>query len=1083
MQTSKRIAIFTLLVFASCFSVAQQRNSNDAGDKYRAVHWGFDEGLSSSGWVSSMIKDVNGFLWIGTGFGLNRFDGGIFKKYVADPTKKNKTIIGNVILGLKEDSLHNIWIGTDKGLSCYDIKADSFRNIYSSPPQSEIVPFWATKDEVFCWDVPEQQLAAYSVYSAKKRTLTKYTPADTVGYGVSEQYAIYDAGSNSVWLERGYHGAGGGLLQISLADGKRKKFDWSCYNKIPNHSHWSEGMRYDRKRNSIWISSADGLMEFTLGDKKFRHIDALNELVNVKDFWQWAGIDFDRDGRVWMATKPKGIIIYDPGNDSVTLPFPNDSVQQEKVSYENLMLYCDKDGMTWSGFFSRKGIYQIIPFAPSANHYVGDAHQANVLTNNLVLNFINADRGTIWMGSGIGIKVFDPQNGFLNLIQAKDLAGIKGDFLFPVNVDTLGKKAWILAGGFWFTGDGLYEMDLNTRECNPVLYEDVNGNRLPLSSILTNHPDKVQIVKYKNECIIGASLPDHQEILVVNGDAPVARKILSFPGEPIDLLNIYTNDTDLIFFRRPNATTNLTYSFHNNQWMPVPTPLDSIQWSGIFCNKSDQTYWIIAETRLIHYDKNFRLIQTYTNEDGMPGVKINGLTPDNKGNIWFNTDRSIFQLNTRTGTITQLAEKDGYQTQNLNAFSLAKDVDGDLYINADADGGFYKISPDKYLFSPSSVYLESLKINQQTFPLSAGINHVEELSLKYSENNIVLETGIIDYYSKGKGHIRYKLEADGKNANWQYAPAYYTIRYEQLPPGRYRLIVQSSNAANEFNGREKILLINISPAFWNTWWFRIAAAVLIFGIFYILIRYRTQQRFKLRLERTGKEKQIAELGQKTAELQQQKIEMEMQALRAQMNPHFIFNSLNSINRFILQNNRAQASEYLTKFSKLVRMILQNSQAPLISLESELESLNLYLDLEAVRFEHRFSYKISYPKDLDIEVLKVPPLVIQPFTENAIWHGLMHKEDKGQLDIDVSEENDYVYIRITDNGIGRKKAAELASKSATKHKSMGLRITGDRIAMLEKANGGESPVKVIDLESEDGTAAGTEVIIKMPAIYE
>jgi LytS/YehU family sensor histidine kinase len=104
----------------------------------------------------------------------------------------------------------------------------------------------------------------------------------------------------------------------------------------------------------------------------------------------------------------------------------------------------------------------------------------------------------------------------------------------------------------------------------------------------------------------------------------------------------------------------------------------------------------------------------------------------------------------------------------------------------------------------------------------------------------------------------------------------------------------------------------------------------------------------------------------------------MQALRAQMNPHFIFNSLNSINRFILQNDRAQASEYLTKFSKLMRMILQNSQASLISLESELESLNLYLDLEAVRFEHRFDYKISYPKDLDIEVLKVPPLVIQPF---------------------------------------------------------------------------------------------------------
>jgi sensor histidine kinase YesM len=111
-------------------------------------------------------------------------------------------------------------------------------------------------------------------------------------------------------------------------------------------------------------------------------------------------------------------------------------------------------------------------------------------------------------------------------------------------------------------------------------------------------------------------------------------------------------------------------------------------------------------------------------------------------------------------------------------------------------------------------------------------------------------------------------------------------------------------------------------------------------------------------------------------------------------------------------------------------------------------------LKLYGFEQPFDYKISYPKDLDIEVLRVPPLVIQPFTENAIWHGLMHKEDKGQLDIDVSEENDYLYIKITDNGIGRKKPAELASKSATKHKSMGLRITKDRIAILQKTNGAD-----------------------------
>ena len=255
----------------------------------------------------------------------------------------------------------------------------------------------------------------------------------------------------------------------------------------------------------------------------------------------------------------------------------------------------------------------------------------------------------------------------------------------------------------------------------------------------------------------------------------------------------------------------------------------------------------------------------------------------------------------------------------------------------------------------------------------------------------------------------------------------------------------------------------------------------------MVIRNRTQQKFKLQFEKSEKESQLAlerlENSKQLAELQQQKSEMEMQALRAQMNPHFIFNSLNSINRFILQNNKAEASEYLIKFSKLVRMILQNSQASLISLESELESLSLYLEMEALRFNYHFDYKISVPKDLDVEMLKVPPLIIQPYVENAIWHGLMHKEEKGQLDIEVWQEEDWLYLKITDNGIGRKKASSLESKSATKHKSMGLRITASRIAMMQQSNGQESPVKINDLVDPDGTAAGTEVIIKMPLLYD
>src|SRR6266536_1234098 len=212
-------------------------------------------------------------------------------------------------------------------------------------------------------------------------------------------------------------------------------------------------------------------------------------------------------------------------------------------------------------------------------------------------------------------------------------------------------------------------------------------------------------------------------------------------------------------------------------------------------------------------------------------------------------------------------------------------------------------------------------------------------------------------------------------------------------------------------------------------------------------------------------------------------ELEMQTLRAQMNPHFIFNSLNSINMFILENNKLQASEYLSKFSRLMRLILQNSQEAFIPLERELEALQLYLELESLRFDNKFEYKISVDDEVDTTMLKVPPLIIQPYVENAIWHGLMHKKEKRHLDIQLFLEKEVLFCKITDDGIGRKKAAELKSKSASTHKSMGMRITGDRIAMLQQQKQNGTSISITDLVLPDGNPGGTEVLIKIPVCYD
>jgi len=331
----------------------------------------------------------------------------------------------------------------------------------------------------------------------------------------------------------------------------------------------------------------------------------------------------------------------------------------------------------------------------------------------------------------------------------------------------------------------------------------------------------------------------------------------------------------------------------------------------------------------------------------------------------------------------------------------------------------------------------------------------------------------IDFFSKGKGFIRYKMTEE---ESWNIAPEGHVLRYENLKPGKYQLVIQPANAGSDFNNPEKIININVVPAFWNTWWFSALILLGISALVFLFIHNNTTKRYKAKLANKHREHELSELKQKTMKL-------EMQALRAQMNPHFIFNSLNSINRFILQNNRTEASAYLSKFSKLVRMILQNSQAALITLDCEIESLKLYLELEGVRFDYRFGYKISLSNDLDENALKVPPLIIQPYAENAIWHGLMPKEEKGQLDIDISQDENFIYIKIADDGIGRTKSASLSSKSSTNHKSMGLHITADRIAMHHDDGSVESAVTINDLTDSEGEAAGTEVIIKLPIIYD
>jgi hypothetical protein len=217
---------------------------------------------------------------------------------------------------------------------------------------------------------------------------------------------------------------------------------------------------------------------------------------------------------------------------------------------------------------------------------------------------------------------------------------------------------------------------------------------------------------------------------------------------------------------------------------------------------------------------------------------------------------------------------------------------------------------------------------------------------------------------------------------------------------------------------------------------------------------------------------------KQTELQHHVTELEMQALRAQMNPHFIFNCLSSINRFILKNETEAASNYLTKFSRLIRTVLTNSKKSFISLEDELEMLRLYLDMEKLRFKDSFDYSITFINSIDDGNVFLPPLLFQPFAENAIWHGLMHKEGQGKLEFELSIDEKVLTCSIADNGVGRNKAAAIRSKSAQKEKSLGLQITKERLALLSKELTDETFFHFDDLFDSEGIPSGTRVTLRV-----
>jgi len=244
-------------------------------------------------------------------------------------------------------------------------------------------------------------------------------------------------------------------------------------------------------------------------------------------------------------------------------------------------------------------------------------------------------------------------------------------------------------------------------------------------------------------------------------------------------------------------------------------------------------------------------------------------------------------------------------------------------------------------------------------------------------------------------------------------------------------------------------------------WFALIPFVVAF-VFLIFIIYRSRREAMFR--------------QKEAELNRQISEVEMKALRSQLNPHFIFNCLNSIHQFVHSNDNISAGNYLVKFSKLMRLVLENSVYHEVALQDDLDALRMYIEMEQLRMKHNFEYEIIVAPEVNAETVLVPPLIVQPFVENSIWHGLNGNKLNGKLAIRISRSDGMLQYVVEDNGSNESKEE---TRPQGKKKSLGMSLTRERLEVLNKTKGSNASFTVSDLKNADGDYAGKKVVLNLP----
>lgn len=950
-------------------------------------------GLTSNN-VQAITRDSRGFLWVGTASGLCRFNGRRFDR-IALKDESTGWLAEQDIKKLQLDSSSNLWlllpneIGVvhTKTLKYYLIKKGVFTAIGLSSNNSVSV---FSKDSLF-------------VFDGQKRL------------NIARAYALHHK---------------------SVKDDGVKAIE-GIYKGMDGHS---------------WVSSGNGLWQVE-DNWKFKHMLSVEqadqpEAVTIRDVLQWS------PEKVFLASYDRGVLVYNPLKNRVS-QLPGFS---ERTTTKSMALWKDTQGKTWLLAAADRRWLMIDPDDLSSKvleHTPGDINSFPFFNQSTV---IFTDRqGIAWTGNEDGLAAIEPFRQQMHRLQFNSLFQWKGKPVFDGVAFSLLHTRFGFAVGGWY-GKGWHWFSKDWEHLYSA--RQIHGkHQIPWQGVYGQYPTGLNaywlstdsgLIYWEN----GKSqlfLPPH----VTHADELIFRKIIPLPDSMLLVVarkGVFYFDTRQRAFKKSFSTVQ-----GNDNGLPDTEVMDGWQ------SKNGTVY---LSTRMGAWmkkakEEHFTLLADLSN--GAPTNLYMGITEDKAGSIWFGSSNGVMAYNPRNQQVkyernTPAAKLFKLQTDRKNRI-WAISSDGLLcrlsenewlqFTTANsgwplnyADGYFEKDSGNKLYAGANTwnVDFDAEKLIEQlpqAMVLLEGALVNDSLILA-KNNRVVLPQGTkvfsllvhdLNFNGSGNNSLLYRL---GQSRGGKWEPVTDNrIMFSNLSPGSYWVEVKGSLQWN-MQDKAYAFTIKILPFWYQTIWFRavglvVLAILAIMLIRYLLARQQMRNRYKEQLR-----------------------EAQMQALRSQMKPHFIFNSLNSINSLILDAKTFEASAYLTTFSRLMRTTLEITQSNAIKLQKELEALRLYIDMERTRVPH-FDYELVIDKRIDVESITVPPLILQPFVENAIWHGLSSKKDAGMLSVRLKWDSDNVLqVSIEDNGIGRAHASNL-KKAGKTHKSLGIEITRNRLKLHDPRN--------------------------------